>query len=69
MFFFPVGSTHNGVLNGRRYFHCPRGHGAMVKYSEVTRVNPAEKRPPVSGNYMFESWDEINTRRKKFGLK
>ncbi|WAR13457.1 hypothetical protein MAR_027637 [Mya arenaria] len=29
-----VNSTHNGVYNGKRYFHVPRGHGAMVKYME-----------------------------------
>ena len=54
-----VGSTHNGVLNGTRYFHCPRGHAALVPYTDVRRLNPPETRPPVSGNYMFESYHDV----------
>lgn len=59
-----VNSTHNGVYNGKRYFHVPRGHGAMVKYSEVIPVKAPDKKPPISGNYMFPSWDEVRKRRK-----
>ena len=63
--FTTVDSPHNGMYKGRRYFHCPRGHGAMVKYSQVTRINPPEKRPPMSGNEMFPSWSEVQKRRKE----
>lgn len=56
---FTVGSTHNGVMNGKRYFHCSRGHAALVPYTDVRRLNPAETTPPVSGNYMFESYQEV----------
>lgn len=60
-----VNSTHNGVYNGKRYFHVPRGHGAMVKYSEVTPIKAPDKKPPLSGNYMFPSWEEVRQRRKE----
>lgn len=64
-----VNSTHNGVYNGKRYFHVPRGHGAMVKYSEVTPIRAPEKRPPLIGNYMFPSWEEVKQRRKERNQK
>ena len=60
----PVGSPHNGVHNGKRFFHCPRGHGAMVRFCDVMRCNPPEKRPAVRGNYMFPSFTEVTTRRR-----
>ncbi|XP_064640950.1 uncharacterized protein LOC135495882 [Lineus longissimus] len=60
-----IGSTHNGVYRGKRYFHCPRGHGAMVKYSDVRQCTVAEKRPPLTGNYMFPSFKEIQEQRRK----
>lgn len=63
MYFSKVGSTHNGVMNGTRYFHCPRGHGALVPYTDVRRVNPPETRPPVSGNFMFDSYQEVVKQR------
>ncbi|KAK2151464.1 hypothetical protein LSH36_362g02059 [Paralvinella palmiformis] len=59
-----VGSVHNGIVNCKRYFHCPRGHGLMVKYGEVVRINPPVKKPPVKGNYMFPSFEEIKKRRR-----
>jgi dynactin complex subunit len=64
-FCLPVDSTHNGVFNGKRYFHCPRGHGAMVKYSDVKQCTVLEKRPPLTGNYMFPSFKEIQQQRRK----
>ncbi|XP_052817487.1 dynactin subunit 1-like isoform X2 [Mya arenaria] len=64
-----VNSTHNGVYNGKRYFHVPRGHGAMVKYMEVVPLKFPEKRPPMQGNYMFPSWDEVQKRRKERNSK
>lgn len=64
-----VNSTHNGTYNGKRYFHVPRGHGAMVKYTEVTPLKMPEKRPPITGNYMFPSWDEVQKRRKERNQK
>ena len=48
-----------------RYFYCPRGHGAMVKYSDVRLINPPDKKPPVYGNEMFPSYREIQKRRKE----
>lgn len=64
-----INSTHNGIYNGKRYFHVPRGHGAMVKYTEVTPVKQPDKRPPVAGNPMFPSWHEVQRRRKERNLK
>lgn len=46
-------------MNGTRYFHCERGHGALVPYTDVRRIEPPEPRPEVSGNYMFESYEEV----------
>lgn len=44
----------------------------MVKYTEVMPLRRPEKRPPLKGNYMFPSWDEVQKRRKerneKYGL-
>lgn len=60
---FLVGSTHNGVMNGRRYFHCARGHGALVPYTDVRKINPAETQPPVTGNFMFEGYAEVVKQR------
>ncbi|XP_067936081.1 uncharacterized protein [Watersipora subatra] len=54
-----IGSTHNGTMNGKRYFHCARGHAALVPYTDVRRLNPAEVTPAVTGNYMFESYQEV----------
>lgn len=58
-----VGSTHNGVKNGKRYFHCARGHGALVPYTDVRKINPAETQPPVTGNFMFEGYAEVVKQR------
>ncbi|XP_033753706.1 uncharacterized protein LOC117337046 isoform X1 [Pecten maximus] len=58
-----VNSVHNGVFKGKRYFHCPRGHGAMVRYTEVTPLKSYKSTPPISGNYMFPSWDDVRKRR------
>lgn len=58
-----VNSVHNGVFKGKRYFHCPRGHGAMVRYTEVTPLKGIRPTPPISGNYMFPSWDDVRKRR------
>ncbi|CAH1785188.1 unnamed protein product [Owenia fusiformis] len=60
-----VNSPHNGIFDGKRYFHCPRGHGAMVKYTMVRKCNPADRRPPVSGNPMFPSYNDIKKRRQQ----
>jgi len=57
------------VYNGKRYFHVPRGHGAMVKYTEVMPLRRPDKRPPMKGNYMFPSWDEVQRRRKDRNTK
>ena len=64
-----VNSTHNGIYNGKRYFHVPRGHGAMVKYTEVMPLKQPEKRPAISGNSMFPSWHEVQRRRKERNQK
>ncbi|KAH3772809.1 dynactin subunit 1-like [Dreissena polymorpha] len=64
-----VNSTHNGMYNGKRYFHVPRGHGAMIKYTDVVPLKHPEKKPPLSGNYMFPSWDEVQKRRKERNVK
>lgn len=64
-----INSTHNGIYNGKRYFHVPRGHGAMVKYTEVLPLKQPEKRPPMVGNTMFPSWPEVQRRRKERNQK
>ncbi|XP_060556244.1 uncharacterized protein LOC132716920 isoform X3 [Ruditapes philippinarum] len=64
-----INSTHNGIYNGKRYFHVPRGHGAMVKYTEVMPLKQPEKRPAISGNPMFPSWHEVQRRRKERNQK
>ncbi|RUS73850.1 hypothetical protein EGW08_018394 [Elysia chlorotica] len=60
-----VYSVHNGVYKGKRYFSCPRGHGAMVQYSDVTPLKPIPKTRPVLGNPMFPSFEEVKKRRKE----
>ncbi|XP_045193035.2 uncharacterized protein LOC123549203 isoform X2 [Mercenaria mercenaria] len=64
-----INSTHNGIYNGKRYFHVPRGHGAMVKYTEVMPLKQPDRRPPISGNSMFPSWHEVQRRRKERNQK
>ncbi|XP_005096449.1 dynactin subunit 1 [Aplysia californica] len=59
-----VYSTHNGVYKGKRFFFCPRGHGAMVKYSEISQLNPIPQTRPVLGNPMFPSYEAVKKRRK-----
>ncbi|XP_025116168.1 uncharacterized protein LOC112577327 [Pomacea canaliculata] len=56
---------HDGVYNGKRYFNCTNGHGIFVKYTEITQLQPPNKRPPVQGNTMFPSWPEICKMRKQ----
>ncbi|GFO25331.1 hypothetical protein PoB_005183600 [Plakobranchus ocellatus] len=57
-------SVHNGIYKGKRYFSCPRGHAAMVSYSDVTPLKPIPKTRPVQGNVMFPSFEEVKKRRK-----
>lgn len=64
-----INSTHNGIFKGKRYFHCERGHGAMVTYTEVQKLKKSEKRPPLSGNYMYPSFEEVKQRRKERNQK
>ena len=65
IFFVLVNSPHNGVYKGKRYFHCPRGHGAFVHYHQVVRINPPEKRPPVRGNTMYPAYHDLRQKRKQ----
>jgi len=58
-------STHNGTFKGRRFFHCPRGHGAMVKYSDVRPQHPIPQSRPVTGNPMFPSHEAVKRRRRE----
>jgi len=60
-----VYSTHNGVYKGKRFFHCPRGHGTMVKYSEVRPRHPIPKSRPLTGNQMFPSHEAVQKRRRE----
>ncbi|KAL5021909.1 hypothetical protein ScPMuIL_001064 [Solemya velum] len=55
----------NGMLDGKWYFNSPRGHGIMVKCTDVMPMRSAEKRPPLTGNYMFPSYNEIKLRRRE----
>ncbi|XP_013389082.1 uncharacterized protein LOC106157849 isoform X2 [Lingula anatina] len=59
-----IGSVHNGVYDGKRYFHCPRGHGAFVPYGDCRPIQGPEPRPPVTGNDMFPSYEEVKKSRK-----
>lgn len=58
-------SVHNGIYKGKRYFACPRGHGAMVHYSDVTPLKAIPKTRSVQGNSMFPSFEEVKKRRKE----
>ncbi|XP_078688301.1 uncharacterized protein LOC144920195 isoform X2 [Branchiostoma floridae x Branchiostoma belcheri] len=40
----PVG-MEDGFWNNKFYFACPKGHGVMVRYSEVRKVCPPTRRP------------------------
>ncbi|KAL3860832.1 hypothetical protein ACJMK2_010897 [Sinanodonta woodiana] len=60
-----VNSVHNGVLNGRRYFHCERGHGAVLKFKDVIPLKHPTARPQISGNPMFPSYEEVKKQRKE----
>ncbi|XP_077864580.1 uncharacterized protein LOC102803606 isoform X2 [Saccoglossus kowalevskii] len=63
----PVG-LHNGIYKDKRYFTTPRGHGIMVKYEEVRKIKPPTKRPPLTGNTMFPSYDETKARRRSHSV-
>ncbi|XP_070575382.1 dynactin subunit 1-like isoform X2 [Ptychodera flava] len=56
---------HNGIYKGKRYFTAPRRHGMMVKYKDVKKIRPPTKRPPVSGNSMFPSYDSLRGQRSR----
>ncbi|KAK3608062.1 hypothetical protein CHS0354_031049 [Potamilus streckersoni] len=60
-----VNSVHNGVFNGRRYFHCARGHGAVLKYKDVIPIKHPMSRPQISGNPMFPSYEQVKKQRKE----
>lgn len=64
-----INSTHNGVFKGKRYFYCERGHGAMVTYTEVQKLKQVDKRPPMQGNFMYPSFEEVKKRRKERNQK
>ncbi|XP_071958789.1 uncharacterized protein [Antedon mediterranea] len=55
--------THAGIIGGKRYFDAPKGRGIMVKYHEVRKVKPPEKRPPLKGNAMFPSYNPSHYRK------
>uniref|UniRef100_A0A0B6YSD5 CAP-Gly domain-containing protein n=1 Tax=Arion vulgaris TaxID=1028688 RepID=A0A0B6YSD5_9EUPU len=59
-----VYSSHNGVYQGKRYFFCPRGHGVMVKSSNVKPLSPVLRTWPLNGNNMFPSYEGVKKRRK-----
>ncbi|XP_033109560.1 uncharacterized protein LOC117110835 [Anneissia japonica] len=58
---------HAGVVSGKRYFETPKGRGIMVKYHEVRKIKPPDKRPPLTGNEMFPSYNPKHYR--KFGAR
>ncbi|XP_078607489.1 uncharacterized protein LOC144879679 isoform X1 [Branchiostoma floridae x Branchiostoma japonicum] len=47
----PVG-VEDGFWNNKFYFSCPKGHGVMVRYSEVRKVCPPTRRPRTA----FSDW-------------
>ena len=55
----------SGTYRGKRYFHCPAGHGMMVKYKDVTKIQAPQKRPPVQGNPMYPSYSQIREARRE----
>ena len=55
---------HNGVYKGKRYFYCPNGHGTMARYCDIIRLNPPEVKPPLTGNEMYPSYEDVKARRK-----
>ncbi|KAH9515661.1 hypothetical protein Btru_011678 [Bulinus truncatus] len=57
-------TTHNGIYRGKRYFYCPQGHGAMVNITDLQQVKPISRTPPLTGNFMFPSYEEMVKRRK-----
>ncbi|CAL1541082.1 unnamed protein product [Lymnaea stagnalis] len=59
-----VYSTHNGVYKGKRYFFCPRGHGAMVNLTDIKLMQPIAPTQPLTGNPMFPSYKEVKKIRK-----
>ncbi|XP_055890301.1 uncharacterized protein LOC106059323 isoform X1 [Biomphalaria glabrata] len=56
-------TTHNGIYKGKRYFFCPEGHGAMVNYTDVQVLKPYQRTPPLTGNTMFPSYEEMKKTR------
>ena len=66
---FSVYSPHNGVYKGKRFFFCPPGHAAMVKYSEVSALNPIMKKRDVYGNVMFPSYEAVRKKRTERSKK
>jgi hypothetical protein len=41
----------------------------MVTYTEVQKLRQTDKRPPLSGNYMYPSFEEVKQRRKERNQK
>ncbi len=62
--FLPVSSIENGLHNGKRYFSCPPGHGAMVRVGDIHPLATPASCPPVTGNKMYPSYKDVCRRRK-----
>lgn len=67
--FCSVGAMTDGMYNGKRYFHCPTGHGVLVKCTDIQPIAPIDAHPAVRGNKMYPSFKEIAKRRKQLAEK
>ena len=59
-----VTGVTDGVYLGKRYFMCPTEHGVLVKVTDVESTPAVPRKPPITGNPMFPSYEEIQARRK-----
>ena len=63
--FVAVNFADNGIVQGKKYFNCPPGHGIIVKFGAIERLPGPCRRPSVSGNFMFASYKEIQRNRSR----
>ncbi|ESO82837.1 hypothetical protein LOTGIDRAFT_229839 [Lottia gigantea] len=59
-----VKSLTNGIYEGKRYFYCTTGHGIMVPYREVVKLQPYVKTPSLN-NIMFPSYNQVRKARQE----
>lgn len=57
-----VEDGHNGIMNGKQYFHCEaQNHGLFVKYNDITRNIPPEEILDKLA-FVYDEYRELQTK-------